>query len=466
MSRHGEGPVRAPWSRRIDWSAERGLSRAIPPRIVRMTVDAPDIDGVAAFARDAAAVARVEHVQVRITAWRAPTPGWVGRLGPITGVARSEIRVPYIGPARVVVRVDLNNPRPVREVLGAVLDVLVPGAPMPYPQTATVGSNGSVPKWLPVGADAANHFLGSATTFAADGSPVDVVSGIKRNPDNPPPNRPAADAEIVMPGEAPAASASRPSPRWPSRTTTSSSRALRQPVVLLDVRGRPVRRWRPPLDGDAQGRLELQVIDGWTRWRLTRPATREGSLPSVPTEPPGQWLGLEAPIPASMGPDPFPWWSLDCHVAEDVPPAAAARLVLRVALSGIVLDGRALPAAVRDQLCAELADLLSEPLPPAGADPLVWETRSVRQRRAVVRGHATDPCRARPGACRVRRGGRAADGDGAARDASTAARRPGPADAARPDLPPPRHHHRPARRRQRARAGPGGRRLLGPGRGA
>ena len=49
-----------------------------------------------------------------------------------------------------------------------------------------------------------------------------------------------------------------------------------------------------------------------------------------------------------------------------------------------------------EHLSPELAGILCEPLPASGAEPLAWETRSVRQRRAVVRGHATSLVDARP----------------------------------------------------------------------
>jgi hypothetical protein len=61
---------------------------------------------------------------------------------------------------------------------------------------------------------------------------------------------------------------------------------------------------------------------------------------------------------------------------------------VRLSLSGVVLDGRALPDEVRAHLSDELAGSLAADLPPAG-DSLAWETRSVQQRRAAARGHAT-----------------------------------------------------------------------------
>ena len=203
VSRTSTRPIHAPWSRRLHWSPGAWPVAAHPTahrqadRSMRRTSTASlRSPGTRRRWRASTGCASA------IGAWRAPTPGWVGRLGPITGVTRAEMRVPHIGPARVRVHLDLTHPRPIREVIGAVMDLLVPGAPMPFPQSPSVGANGGC-RWLPVAADTAGHFLGSALTFAVDGTPVDVVSGIKRNPDNPPPNRPAADAELVMPGDSP-----------------------------------------------------------------------------------------------------------------------------------------------------------------------------------------------------------------------------------------------------------------------
>ena len=130
-------------------------------------------------------------------------------------------------------------------------------------------------------------------------------------------------------------------------------------------------------------------------------ATGDGMANRARRDVTGPWLGVEAPLLARDGLDPFAWWSMACHVATDVPPAVAARLVLRTCLSGVVLDGHGLPEAVLEHLSPELAGILCSSLPAPGAEPLVWETRSVRQRRAVVRGHATSLVmhdRIRPGA--------------------------------------------------------------------
>jgi len=70
--------------------------------------------------------------------WRAPRPGWSGRLGAVEGLAEHSFRVPSRrwGPATVNVR--LNQPAPLREVGLAMLRVLEP-PPRPEPASNEPG---------------------------------------------------------------------------------------------------------------------------------------------------------------------------------------------------------------------------------------------------------------------------------------------------------------------------------------
>lgn len=81
--------------------------------------------------------------------------------------------------------------------------------------------------------------------------------------------------------------------------------------------------------------------------------------------------------------------SLTCPPAPDAPAGAWAEVVAQLAVTGVVLclpaDGVA--AAARSGLAAELVDLLGQPLPAPRDDPMWWEIRSVRQRRAAMRHH-------------------------------------------------------------------------------
>jgi hypothetical protein len=109
------------------------------------------------------------------------------------------------------------------------------------------------------------------------------------------------------------------------------------------------------------------------RWRLLGP--RGESM--------GPWQALATPLVAA----PTPWWSIAFDIEDGLDAAPMAAAVVRASLTGVVVDGRRLPPSVRARLAPELATILAEALPPT-EEPLAWERRSVRQRRAAVRGHA------------------------------------------------------------------------------
>jgi hypothetical protein len=69
---------------------------------------------------------------------------------------------------------------------------------------------------------------------------------------------------------------------------------------------------------------------------------------------------------------------------DDRPGAAAGQVLAQLAATGVVLHA---PAPPRELIAPELAELIRAPLPARGADPMAWEIRSVRQRRAALRHH-------------------------------------------------------------------------------
>jgi hypothetical protein len=65
-----------------------------------------------------------------------------------------------------------------------------------------------------------------------------------------------------------------------------------------------------------------------------------------------------------------------------------ASLAIQIAMTGAICTWPAMRADIRDLIGPELAGILTEPLPADNAEPLVWELRSVRQRRAALREHS------------------------------------------------------------------------------
>ena len=235
-----------------------------------------------------------------------------GSLGPIRGAFRMDVRLPHTGNGRVQVRIELQAHRPIREAIAAVIEVLAPAATLPYTQSASVGSNAGLPGWLPVAADAAMHFVGSPLDPFEDGAPVDVVSGRMRGPDDPPPNRAAADAELLLDhspahgfGEAPT-----------EAVGVTRHQVVVQgadiPRVLLDAHGRGGRRWTAPAasstSAGAHGRLQLRVTDVGLRWRYAGSIADTNDLDDRAGG--GSWLGLDAQPQATDLPKATAWWSV------------------------------------------------------------------------------------------------------------------------------------------------------------
>jgi hypothetical protein len=282
-----------------------------------------------------------------------------------------------------LVTIELGRERPLREVVAAVESMMVPGAALPATHSVALGSQGRLPAWLPVGADVAMRFARPPGSVVEEG--IDPVRGRLREPEDPPPNRPAVDAELVMGGARPAAHLGLVATARADVTdegvqregdAASVTAVPADGPVLVDVRG--LRRpWVTPEATAPHVVLEVRRKGAGARWR---PREAHG-------EPLGPWQALDVPPPGPAVPG-TPWWSMGWDIGDGLAAGPVAALVVRAALSGMVLDGRALPDGVNAQLSAELAAIMSAELPPAD-DPLAWELRSVRQRRAAVRGHAT-----------------------------------------------------------------------------
>jgi hypothetical protein len=123
------------------------------------------------------------------------------------------------------------------------------------------------------------------------------------------------------------------------------------------------------------GRLTLRTDPaGGVAWRITRTQDRVTMVAGrVGDALDDRQLAVLARVGAvtAAGPD-------------ESAPAAWAQLIAQLAVTGVVLHAPASPAGLVDP---GLSAILRAPLPPRNADPLAWEIRSVRQRRAALRGH-------------------------------------------------------------------------------
>ena len=202
-----------------------------------------------------------------------------------------------------------------------MLDLLVPGSSMPYPQSPTLGANGGLP--------------GLAAGGRRRGQPLPGLGVYLRRRRH---TRGRGQRHQAQPGQ-PAA-----------EPTCGRCRAghARPHARRLWHRADPVARGHGPghrgrghpdhqaaaggprpadpslgaaAEPGASGRMEVRVTDTGPRWRLLS----DGAV--------GPWLGLEAPFGTPDGPDPSGWWSIGCDVADLVrarsgcPTGAARRTV-------------------------------------------------------------------------------------------------------------------------------------------
>ncbi|MET0771973.1 MAG: hypothetical protein ABWZ82_02725 [Candidatus Limnocylindrales bacterium] len=385
-------PLRLRWGRRIPFRADSFESvDDTPPRTLpRVALLLPDQAALGQVGRHPIALSRVRQVRIEIAHWRIPARGWVGRMGTVQDLRRVEVQVPGKD-GRVRIAIELGRERPLREVLAAVEGVLMPNAPLPLSHTVSFGSQGRLPRWIPIGADIATRMILPPGSEVPPG--VDPVSGKPRDSEDPLPNRPAVDAELYMGAAKPSGSIGLVATAVLHATDeeVASGTEVGQAVVpsptfpvLVDVRGQH-HPWLPPRPKDPHVVLELRRAGSGVRWRPRLADVSRAQRPKSDATM-GSWQALDVLLP---GPDVerTRWQSIGWDVADGLAPAAVAAAVVRAALSGVVLDGRGLPRDIEPHLAPELAELVREPLP-AADDPLAWELRSIRQRRAAVRGHA------------------------------------------------------------------------------
>jgi hypothetical protein len=298
--------------------ARAALRRAFPRRLPAWSEPVPVRIGPGEQAEvvvdNAGALRRVTEqeparsVRVVVRDWRAPLPGWSGRLGSLPGVLGHEVDLPEPGRGPATVTVSLASPLPVAQVLAAVRPVLEPTrarAPAPSRGDGRVA----------VDAGAANPR-----------GRQEYGSGRPRG-------------ELLIGGN-----------RWEIARIPDGT------IVVAGTVGEPLDdRQRAVLT-----ELGLVVWDDTPRSRRSRrsPARSTGFRPEQ---------------------------LLDQHDLG---------VVVQLAMTGVVLHAPACPRIGAQSkgthtttlLADELAAVLSAPLP--GDDPIEWEIRSVRQRRAAMRHHS------------------------------------------------------------------------------
>ncbi|SDZ38277.1 Glycosyltransferase involved in cell wall bisynthesis [Micromonospora pattaloongensis] len=157
----------------------------------------------------------------------------------------------------------------------------------------------------------------------------------------------------------------------------------RTPAVRFDTAvANPIGRPRPYGRALRPGRLRPAAGAG-PAWQLTVPGAGPGGAEQVLSAGAldGTPLTVEQLLPLRTVA------TVQCRGLPAAAPAAVATLLTQLAATGAVLAVPELPPAVGDRLATPLRALVGAPLPRPGADPLELELRSVRQRRAALRGH-------------------------------------------------------------------------------
>ncbi|RKR92412.1 glycosyltransferase involved in cell wall biosynthesis [Micromonospora pisi] len=299
------------------------------------------------------ALTPTSRARIVVAYWRRPRKAWSGRIGPVDYLIRQRVALPRLGRGTATVRLRLSEPLPLREVLRGAVHALAPTLPLPAPVSANLTSQGGTTAYLPTQLGAA--VVTDALPLSTDIRAHDIVL---RHP-----GVTAADGPV---DERPYAVAV-PTGRHGAQTPGGES------VVLVDARrinprGRRGGSYRPEA---GTVRLDLEPTG--------RPARRpRAESDRRPLGGPG----LDATTLATLRQVSL----VECPPLTDERPFDTAALLVQLAMTGAVLRVPALPPRVAELLAPELRAVLAT-APPVD-DPLALEARSVRQRRAAMRGHA------------------------------------------------------------------------------
>jgi hypothetical protein len=295
------------------------------------------------------------HATIVVAYWRAPRRGWSHGVGPLDHLCRHRVALPARGRGVASIAVRLSRPVALRDILRAVLPVLGPDRPLPAPATANLTARDTLPGYLPAEAGVTRGGLPVNPEIRAHDVVVWAGDGTA-GPDPAPRDAGAAAAYAVRWGTG----------RHGPRT------AVGRVTVLVDARRINPRGRRAAAYEPNAPRVRLEVA----------PAGGPGRSRGGPAGP-LDGVGLTASALATLRQVGV----VECAPLPDVDPVSVAALLVQVAMTGAVLSVPALPERIAALLAPELRDILVRPVVETG--PLAREARSVRQRRAALRGHAT-----------------------------------------------------------------------------
>jgi Glycosyltransferases, probably involved in cell wall biogenesis len=370
-------PGRRWWWRLVDppppRRAER-LARLVGLRVVRIpgtrrfVVVAGSADRLRDLLAAPASLVPTDGATIVVAYWRAPRRGWSHGVGPLDHLHRHRVALPRRGRGVATVAVRLSRPATLRDVLRVALPALGPDRPLPAPAAANLTARDTLPGYLPATPDvvvtrgelpARPQIRAHDVVLWADDQPARPTdaTGVRGRGAGPAPEAPDAEPPYAV-----GWGTGRHGPR-----TAAGQEAVLVDARRINPRGRRAAAHEPDAP---RVRLDITAAGG----RLGRGGGLVGPLDGA---------GLTAPALATLRQVGV----VDCAPPPDADPVSVAALLVQVAMTGAVLSVPALPERVAALLAPELRDILVRPV--TEVDPLAREARSVRQRRAALRGHAT-----------------------------------------------------------------------------
>ncbi|MFB6397523.1 glycosyltransferase [Polymorphospora lycopeni] len=328
---------------------EERISRTVGLRVLRLPgsrrvlIVAGSVDRLRELAADPFAVTPFRVVTVVVAWWRRPRQGWSGAIGPLPRVLSHQVSFPRLRRGSATVTVRLAQALPLRDILRAVLPAVGSASPLPAPVSADLTSHGRPPAYLPA-------------TGAVALRELPLSSDIR-----------AHDVVLEHGGPAPRDGYGDDGPPYGIGFRTGPHGLTAPAAVLIDARrinprGRRADASRPDAP---RVRLDFGPAGRGLGGRLN------GTGPDATTLATLRQVGV-----------------VECPQVPATAPVETAALLVQLAATGAVLHAPKLPAPVADLIVPELRDIITGPAP--AGDELAMEARSVRQRRAALRGHATD----------------------------------------------------------------------------
>jgi hypothetical protein len=349
-------------SRLPSWSGPDGNTELAPPvaRLVgdRLEISGDSIGQVRAELQPAALGIAVRAAVIEVARWRAPWPGWSGRLGALPGLVAHTVTLPAVAGGRATVEVEVSTPVAAYRLADAALAVLDPTLPLPATVSADVSvADGGRPPWLRSGVPA-------------------FGSGRVPRPRDRSGSPPVPAADLWLGGHPTSGSAL-------TYSRYGAARAGEPERILVDTTtANPF--GRGPGGHDLPGG-ELSITtnaDGEVWWRVHTRGERATLVVAGRAGDP-----LDEPHRTALGRLGTLSHADSAAACADQPHAS---VLAQLAATGVVLHAPDLRPATEALLAHELSDIVGRPASMAADDPIEWELRSIAQRRAAMRAHGVD----------------------------------------------------------------------------